>query len=410
MARWLMVPCLLLTCVGVVAAQTAEAAAAAPDHGAAPAAAQAPESPPSPAHEAAAAVQAAFEEVASKALASVVTLRAYVREPENGAAPEPAGTSGWIESAVNDDYPGFTLRASGSGFFVSEDGDILTCAHQLQKHDGSLVDLVDVETQDQRHFISEVVGVEPTVNLAIVRLRLFPEGYPPKFEVARLGDSGALKPGRWAIAVGDPAGPEKFVGVGVFSSGASRDCYQELRSAFYLQLSMTAHPEAYGGPVLDLDGNVLGILAPRDPQPGPVTGGAHYGIEFAMPSNIVVGLYHTIKQKGSFKSPWLGFSVMARSELIKERGHEAFEALNPPRFGIFIEDVFEPSPARAADIQPGDFLVSFGGVPIHAPIDFQRQLYLTGIGREAQLEIFHAGETRLLSLTVEERPAEAVPR
>jgi serine protease Do len=229
----------------------------------------------------------------------------------------------------------------------------------------------------------------------------------PAFGVAALGDSSAVRSGQWAIALGDPAGPEKFFGVGTFASGPSRDCYQELRSSFYLQAALSVPPEAYGGPLVNIAGEVLGILSPRDPRPGPAASAAPPGIEFALPSNIVIGLYDTIRQKGSFRSPWLGFSVMSRSELMHAQGAEAFEALEKPRSGIYIENVFDPSPAFAAGVRPGDFLVRFDGVDIRAPVDFQRQLYLAGIGGDARLELFHAGTSRTLSLHIEERPPEA---
>ena len=76
------------------------------------------------------------------------------------------------------------------------------------------------------------------------------------------------------------------------------------------------------------------------------------------------------------------------AELRAERGNEAYQAMKRPRVGIYIENVFDPSPAHAAGIQPGDWLTRFGDAWIGSPLDFQKQLYLAGIGNEVELEFF----------------------
>jgi serine protease Do len=211
------------------------------------------------------------------------------------------------------------------------------------------------------------------------------------------------------MAFGDPAGPEKFFAAGSFIARPTRDCYQEQQTAMYLQTSLTAHPQAYGGPLVNLEGEVVGVLAPRDAAPG----GARmpgYGIEFALPSKIVAGLYESIRIARSTRSPWLGFSVMSRAEIAAAKGAEAFQAMPKPRHGILIESVFRPSPAATAGIQPGDFLVGFGETRIFTPVDFQKCLYLAGIGRSVRLELFRDGTTLPLELTIEVRPPEATTR
>jgi S1-C subfamily serine protease len=82
-----------------------------------------------------------------------------------------------------------------------------------------------------------------------------------------------------------------------------------------------------------------------------------------------------------------------------------------PKDPIFLlENVFQPSPASAAGLQVDDFLTHFAGVEIHAPVDFQRQLYLAGVGRAVELRFFRAGQTFERTVTIEKRPAAAQPR
>ena len=224
------------------------------------------------------------------------------------------------------------------------------------------------------------------------------------------GDSAAVDAGHWAFGAGNPTGPEKYFQAGQFTTGPSRDCYQELLTAFYIQATLKPHAEAYGGPLVNLRGEVVGMLSPRKPKPGPLTAAADYGIEFALPSNIIQGLYKSIKLKQSFESPWLGFAVMSRSEILKTKGVQHFSAMDKPRTGILIESVFDPGPGVAAGVKPGDWLVSFDGHRISAPVDFQKRLYLAGVGTQVTLEFYRDGEVFVVETAVEKRPGNAIQK
>ena len=107
-------------------------------------------------------------------------------------------------------------------------------------------------------------------------------------------------------------------------------------------------------------------------------------------------------------SPWLGFSVLEPATARRRLPGAADPQL--PRIGIFIDDVFEPSPADRADVRVGDILTAIDGHRIASVGAFQRWLYLSGVGRSITLELFRDGNTLEKAVTVEERPAEAVPR
>jgi serine protease Do len=339
---------------------------------------------------------------------SVVTVRAYERLPAPPAAGGPAEASGWVVSEENP-YPGFREYGAASGFVVQERGEVLTVHSLLRKPDGSLPDLVDIETRDRQRIVAELVGCEPTVNLAIVQAMVFPNGHDRRLPPLRLGDSDALQPGQQVLCVGDPAGSERFAALATFITLPERDCYQDLLSSFYQQLGAIVPGQAYGGPVIDMAGDVVGVLAPRQLTPGPVDA-PKTGVEYALPSKIVTGLYETISAVRSTRSPWLGFAVTSRAEIAAARGIEAFQALPKPRAGILIENVFSPSPAAAADIRPGDFLVGLDAARTFTPVEFQKALYLAGIGTKVKLELWRGGETLFRELVIEQRPASAAPR
>ena len=134
------------------------------------------------------------------------------------------------------------------------------------------------------------------------------------------------------------------------------------------------------------------------------------GIEFALPSNIIRALYPTILKNESRVSPWLGFAVMSGIELQRELGIEGYSKLLKPRAGIYIENLFDPSPAHSAGVKIGDFLTRFDGAIIGGPLDFQRAMYMAGVGRSVELEFFRAGETYSVRLEVEPRPEAAITR
>jgi serine protease Do len=358
---------------------------------------------------------------------SVVTVRAYRRRaseapatpaaaqtatPPSATASDPAPT-GWLLNPTRDDYPGFTLLRAGSGFLVGREGegDVLTNLDIVEDAPDTVADLVEVETQDGSRILCDVLGCEPTLNLAMLRAAVFPNWSRPALPPVVWGDSDAAEPGQLLLACGDPIGPEKFLASGLLAAKPARDCYQELLSAAYLQLSLVVPTPALGGPLADLDGRVLGLTCRLRLEEGAeVSPGLAQRCTFALPSKIAQGIYESIREARSVRSPWFGFAVMSRTEIAAVRGAEAFQKLAKPRSGILVENVFAPSPAAAAGVLPGDFLVQFGAVEIHAPVDFQRQMYLTGIGRTAKLTFWRQGERFEREIEVAERPAAAKPR
>lgn len=359
---------------------------------------------PDPGLAAALALEQTFAGIAERTFDSVVTITAYERDPET--ASEERRNANWVLDRLSNDYPGYRKIRVTSGVVVNERRHVIACRHGILADDGSPCDLVSVETADRQHTICEVLGSEPTLNFCVLELAAFDAGAPPRCKPAKLGDSTKMRAGTWAIGAGDPDGPQRFFGVGTFTSVPDRECYQEQLTATYLQAAMTVHPEAYGGPLLDVRGEVLGILCPRF-APGTLEPLPQQGIVFALPIHIVSNLHAAVVAQPSHRSPWLGVAVTSRPELIRDRGPDAFRQLAKPRHGILIENVFDPSPAHAGGIGPGDWLVQIDADPIRTPLEFQKCLYLAGLGREVTLHVWRDGVERAVKLTIEPRPADA---
>ena len=377
-----------------------------------PALAEEGKSASSPGLDHAVALQETFASIAERVFPSVVSIIVYRRVESRTGTPTPASAkprSDWVRSAEGG-FEGFERVAGATGIVMSASGDILACRHPFVLDDGSLAPVIEVETDDGKKTLSRIVATEPTLNLALIRFEVLPDGGLPKFTRAKIGDSTKMKIGHWAIAVGDPVGPERDFQPGILTGRPSRDCYQEQRSATLLHANVRVHPESFGGPLVNIHGEVVGILTPLHGLGGEKGTARSYGPEYALPMKIVTGLYETMKRTRSRRSPWLGFAVMSEAELRSERSADEFRALKRPPFGIYLENIFDPSPAQTAGLRIGDFLTHFDGRPIRSPVEFQKWLYLSGIGRRVKLEIFRDGEAITVELPIEERPAKAAPR
>lgn len=232
-------------------------------------------------------LQGAIAGVAARAYEYVVTIVAHERVGRDVPAAAPATrAAAWVRELTHEPPAGFRPYRACSGFILSEAGELLTCRSLLLKDDGTLPDLVTAETKDGAITLCDLVAGEPTLDLALLRFAVFPQGAPPSFGVGRFADSKEVRPGHLVFAIGDPEGPEAYFASGVISSLPNRDCYQEQLTATYLQATMVLHPEAYGGPLVDLDGEIVGMMVPRAKRAGDLLSERPWGIEFAMPSNI----------------------------------------------------------------------------------------------------------------------------
>jgi serine protease Do len=283
---------------------------------------------------------------------------------------------------------------------------VLSCDHLLRDEQGAVTPLVDVELADQSHVTASVLGTEPTLDLAVLRIGDAAK-LPPLPTGLELGDSDRVQAGHWAIALGDPPGPERVFRVGMVSSSPERQCYQEQLSATGLQTSLEIPPGALGGPVVDILGHVIGLNVRPAGTAASVADTAASVRPFTLPSNLVVNLLEALKVSQSRRSPWLGLSVL---ELASLRRRPEAASMTIPASGVYIDDVFDPSPASRAGIRPGDFLLAMSGHDVRSVGDFQTWIYELGIGSEVKLRLLRDGAPLELAAPIEVRPESARPR
>jgi len=366
-----------------------------------------------PGHALARQLEDVFVQVAARVEPSVVTIQAYRHDPDWYAEQlaRAADDFGW--RVRNEDLLRYQdhrpVGIGGSGFVMHEDGYLMSLRQVVLDPDsGEPADILDVELLGNVHHEARLVAAEPTIDLAILQI-FSPTPIPP----LPLTNSSAVKPGQWAIGFGDPEGSERTFAVGHVSLQPMRDCYQDELSATYLQTSLHLPRGARGGPVTTLDGEVIGIAT----SPGwdgtadaeRHSGGEEYSVPlnsgYALPINLASAIWKSLLFRESRRSPWLGISVRPLDLELRRTFPD------PPRHGIYIDNVFVPSPASELGIEVGDVLLRLDGEDIRNPYDFQRILYRVGADGETTVEVVTPDGDRIEERTViRERPPEATTR
>ena len=265
-------------------------------------------------------------------------------------------------------------RSLGSGFIISEDGYILTNDHVV---DGA--DEIKVKLSDGREFKGEVRGLDPKLDLALVKIDA-----GASLPTAKLGESDAIKVGEWVMAIGNPFGLEQTVTVGIVSAkgrviGAGP--YDD-----FIQTDASINPGNSGGPLFNIQGEVIGI------NTAIVSGGQ--GIGFAIPVNMAKQIIPQLRDAGRVIRGWLGVTVQAlNQELADSFGLE-------DTHGALVNEVVKGSPAEKAGLQRGDIILAYDGQRIAELNDLPRLVAATPVDKTVTVTIFRDGKERTVKVTV----------
>ncbi len=352
--------------------------------------------------DAAPAKAASDAELAERMLTCVVSVTSYRRVP---TTPSPTGR--W-ELADESPFPGFMRNVVATGMVVSADGTILCCRSPLLTDEGGLAEIVDIELSTGTRYEAEILASEPTINLAVLRVK-WPEGTtaPGELTVIDRGSAERLRPADRVIAIGDPFGSARTFAPGVVMALPATACYQSDLTGSLVHASMAIAPGAVGGALVDDAGKVVAMLVPQ-PQLSPEvrTEPLPY-VTYAMPLETAFGVAEALKAKRTNDSPWMGFSVLSREELRARVGDAAFDALAKPEFGIYVDDMYSTGPGTKAGVQRGDFLTEVNGARIVNVVDFQQALYYNFGGTPVQIKVVRGGKALDLMIRIEKRPADA---
>ena len=278
----------------------------------------------------------------------------------------------------------------GSGFIISPDGYIVTNNHVISGRDGQkLVDTITVTMSDRREYTARVIGRDPLSDLALLKI----DGQ--NLPYVQFGNSQGVRPGDWAIAIGNPFGLSGTVTAGIVSA-LHRGIQGGGAYDRYIQTDASINQGNSGGPLFDLNGNVIGVnTAIFSPT------GGNVGVGFAIPAELAQPVIEQLKSSGKVRRGYLGVQIQDMTPAIAS-------SLGLPKDRGEIVAAVEPNgPARAAGLQQGDVVVKVAGQEVTPDNSLSYIVANTPIGSRVPIEVIRGGKRLTLTAAIGERPAEA---
>ncbi len=254
--------------------------------------------------------------------------------------------------------------ALGSGFIIDEKGLVITNNHVIQDADDIIV-----RVNGDQEFKAKVLGADPLMDIAVLQLETDEKFIPVSF-----GDSDKARIGDWVIAIGNPFGLGGTVTAGIISArnrsiGLSR--YED-----FIQTDASINSGNSGGPLFDMEGNVIGINTAILGRNGSI------GIGFSIPSNSAQIVINQLIEFGETKRGWLGVRIQDVTKEIAE-----VEKLDKPR-GALVASVAENSPSEKAGIKAGDIILEFNGKKINQMKELPAIVARTQVGKNVEVKIW----------------------
>ena len=279
-------------------------------------------------------------------------------------------------------------QGQGSGFITRSDGVLLTNAHVVEG-----ASEVTVTLPDGRSFTGKVLGSDPLTDVAVVKV------VASKLPVAPLGDSAKVRPGEWAIAIGNPLGLDNTVTAGIISAIQRTNAVGEGQRVPYIQTDAAVNPGNSGGPLINDRGQVIGINTAIRQAPGA-------GLSFAIPINVARQIAAQILEKGSASHPYIGVRLQALTpQLAREINASTDECRLPEVNGVVVVEVMPGSPAAEGGLKPCDLIDQVGGKAVKNPSEVQLAVDQGRVGQPLAVSL-RRGDGRL---TLQLKPAE-LPR
>src|SRR5437868_4112676 len=279
------------------------------------------------------------------------------------------------------------VNSLGSGFIIDASGIVVTNNHVISE-----ADEVTVILNDGSRLKAEVIGKDQKTDIALLRVK------PEKpLEAVKFGDSDRLRLGEWVIAIGNPFSLGGSVTAGIVSA-RNRDINSGPYDN-YIQTDAAINRGNSGGPLFNLDGEVIGVnTAIISPSGGSI------GIGFAVPSTTAMAVLDQLREFKEVRRGWLGVRIQQVTD-------EIAESLNVrPARGALVAGIDDKGPAKPAGIEPGDVIVKFDGKDIKEMRDLPKIVGDTPIGKDVPVVIIRKGkeETKTVRLgRLEDTPQQA---
>ncbi len=282
------------------------------------------------------------------------------------------------------DQGGSPVQGVGSGFILTKDGYVLTNAHVVKD-----ADEVTVRLTDRRDFPAKIIGVDSRSDVAVLKIEA------SDLPTVRIGSPDSVKVGNWVAAIGSPFGLENTVTAGIVSA-KSRSLPSDAYVPF-IQTDVAVNPGNSGGPLFNLNGEVIGINS----QIYSRTGG-YMGLSFAIPIDVAIKVKDDLLKYGKVQRGRIGVTIQqVNKELAGTFG------LDRAR-GALVSGVEKGSPAEAAGLKVGDVILGVNGKAVDQSIDLPRMIGEGRPGADFKLEVWRDGKSRDVGVKLGEMPAEKV--
>jgi serine protease Do len=269
----------------------------------------------------------------------------------------------------------------GSGVIIDADGYVLTNAHVILQ-----ASKITVTLPDHREFDASVVGADPNIDLAILKIDV-----DDSLTVPKTGNAEDLMIGETVIAIGNPFGLEHTVTTGVLSAqnrsiqGSDGRTYNN-----FLQTDASINPGNSGGPLVNLDGEIIGINTAIYARA--------QGIGFAIPIDRAMRAVEELLESGEIKRAWVGIQVQGLTgSLSKQFGYAG-------SYGVLVTDVITGGPAADAGLQVGDIIMRVNDLPVHSAQEFYDKVTGFMVGERAALTVFSKGHESVINVSASSLP------
>ncbi|WP_461482033.1 S1C family serine protease [Porticoccus sp.] len=278
-------------------------------------------------------------------------------------------------------------HGTGSGFIISEDGYVLTNQHVVAE-----AAQISVKLIDHRRYDARVVGMDPRSDLALLKIEA------RELPVLRFASSDNARVGQWVVAIGAPFGLDYSASAGIISAiGRSIPTEGGDNYVPFIQSDVATNPGSSGGPLLNLQGQVVGVNSQIFSRPG----GGSIGLSFAIPSAMAEDVIRQLQAHGRVARGWLGVYVQEVTPAMAKAAGLDYA------FGAFVAHVQPGSPAGAAGIRAGDIFLTLDARQIVEPGDLPQIAGLLVPGSKVVAELIRGVARQHVTITIGELPESA---
>jgi S1-C subfamily serine protease len=282
-----------------------------------------------------------------------------------------------------------TVQGTGSGFIIKSDGLVVTNAHVVEG-----ATQVNVTLKNGREYSGQILGRDELTDVAVVKIQA------NNLPTVSIGNSDQIRPGEWAIAIGNPLGLDNTVTAGIISAtGRSSGVIgaPDKRVSF-IQTDAAINPGNSGGPLLNQQGQVIGMNTA-------IIGRAQ-GLGFAIPMNQVQRIADQLIAQGKVNHPYIGVRMATLNNATREtidRNLEGSTRIQADR-GVVIIDVAQGSPAARAGLRAGDVIQEINGRSVNTADEVQQVVESSQIGNNLPIRVNRSGQNVSLSVRPQEFP------